>query len=147
MQSKGLSRVFSSDTVRKHQLFGAQSFFISSSHIHTRLLEKSQLLTIETSVGQVPSLVFHTLSSFVMAFLPRSKHLFISWLQSPSAVIFELGFHPHSQLAWMSVPTSGCLAFIDCRIGLMARAGGLAHSLSEVALVKIMIQTSQAHRL
>ena len=35
------------------------------------------------------SLLFNTLSRFVKVFLPRSKHLLISWLQSPSAVIFE----------------------------------------------------------
>ena len=35
------------------------------------------------------SLLFNTLSSFVIAFLPRSKHLLILWLQSPSAVILE----------------------------------------------------------
>ena len=35
------------------------------------------------------SLLFHMLSRFVKAFLPRSKHLLISWLQSPSAVILE----------------------------------------------------------
>ena len=41
-------------------------------------------------VGKVMSLLFNMLSRFVMAFLPRSKHLLISWLQSPSAVILEL---------------------------------------------------------
>ena len=40
-------------------------------------------------VGKVMSLLFNTLSSFVMAFLPRSKCLLISWLQSPSTVIWE----------------------------------------------------------
>ena len=40
-------------------------------------------------VGKVISLVFNMLSRFVIAFLPRSKHLLISWLQSPSAVILE----------------------------------------------------------
>ena len=40
-------------------------------------------------VGKVMSLLFNTLSRFVIAFLPRSKHLLISWLQSPSAVILE----------------------------------------------------------
>ena len=35
------------------------------------------------------SLIFNMLSTFVIAFLPKSKHLFISWLQLPSAVIFE----------------------------------------------------------
>ena len=41
-------------------------------------------------VGKVISLLFNTLSRFVIAFLPRSKCLLISWLQSPSAVILEL---------------------------------------------------------
>ena len=40
-------------------------------------------------VGKVTSLLFNMLSRFVIAFLPRSKHLFISWLQSPYAVILE----------------------------------------------------------
>ena len=42
-----------------------------------------------TFVGKMMSLLFNILSSFVIAFLPRSKHLLISWLQSPSAVILE----------------------------------------------------------
>ena len=46
-------------------------------------------LTIQTSVSEVMSLLFNTLSSFVIVFLPRSKPLLISWLQSPSAVILE----------------------------------------------------------
>ena len=40
LQSKGLSRVFSSNTVWRHQFFSTQSLLLSSSHIHTRLLEK-----------------------------------------------------------------------------------------------------------
>ena len=47
------------------------------------------LLTIRTFVGKVMSLLFNTLSRFATAFLPRSKHLLISWLQPPSAVILE----------------------------------------------------------
>ena len=42
-----------------------------------------------TFVGQVMSLLFNMLSRFAIAFLPRSKHLLISWLQLPSAVILE----------------------------------------------------------
>ena len=42
-----------------------------------------------TFVGKVMSLLFNMLSRLVIAFLPRSKHLLISWLQSPSAVILE----------------------------------------------------------
>ena len=47
-------------------------------------------LTIQTFVGKVMSLLFNRMSRFVIVFLPRSKHLLISWLQSPSVVIFEL---------------------------------------------------------
>jgi len=50
---------------------------------------KTIALTIQTFVGEVMSLIFNTLSKFVIAFLPKSKHLLISWLQSPSAVILE----------------------------------------------------------
>ena len=46
-------------------------------------------LTIKTFVGKVMSLLFDMLSRLVIAFLLRSKHLLISWLQSPSAVILE----------------------------------------------------------
>ena len=50
---------------------------------------KTIALTIQTFVGKVVSLLFNMLSRFVIAFLPRSKLLLISWLQSPSAVILE----------------------------------------------------------
>ena len=50
---------------------------------------KTIALTIQTFVSKVLSLLFNTLSRLVIAFLPRSKCLFISWLQSPSAVILE----------------------------------------------------------
>ena len=50
---------------------------------------KTIALTIWTFVSKVMSLLFNMLSRFVIAFLPRSKHLLISWLQSLSAVILE----------------------------------------------------------
>ena len=50
---------------------------------------KNHSLTIRTSVRKVMSLLFNMLSRLVIAFLPRSKCLLISWVQSPSAVIFE----------------------------------------------------------
>ena len=50
---------------------------------------KSIALTRRTFVGKVMSLHFNMLSRLVITFLPRSKHLLISWLQSPSAVILE----------------------------------------------------------
>ena len=88
LQTKGLSRVFSSTTIWKHQFFhrkGIQSFLRSSSHIHIWLLEIA--LTIQSFGSKVMSLLFNTL--FNTAFLPRSKCLLISWLQSLSAVILE----------------------------------------------------------
>ena len=50
---------------------------------------KTTALTIWTFVGKVMSLLFNMLPRFIIAFLPRSKRLLISWLQSPSAVILE----------------------------------------------------------
>ena len=50
---------------------------------------KGIALTRQTLVGKVMSLLFNMLSSLVIAFFPRSKHLLISWLQSASAVILE----------------------------------------------------------
>ena len=50
---------------------------------------KTIALTRWTFVGKVMSLLFNMLSRFVIAFLPKSKRLLISWLQSPSAVILE----------------------------------------------------------
>ena len=50
---------------------------------------KTIALTIWTFVGKAMSLLLNMLSRLVIAFLPRSKRLLISWLQSPSAVILE----------------------------------------------------------
>ena len=50
---------------------------------------KTITLTVLTFSSKMMSLPFSTLSRFVIAFLPRSKHVFISWLQSLSAVILE----------------------------------------------------------
>ena len=50
---------------------------------------KTIALTRQTSVSKVMSLLFNMLSNLVIALLPRSKRLLISWLQSPSAVILE----------------------------------------------------------
>ena len=50
---------------------------------------KTTALTRQTFIGKVMSLLFNMLSRLVITFLPRSKHLLISWLQSPFAVILE----------------------------------------------------------
>ena len=56
---------------------------------HPYTTGKTIALTRWTFVSKVMSLLFNILSSLVIAFLPRSKRLLISWLQSPSAVILE----------------------------------------------------------
>ena len=89
MQSKGLSRVFSNTTVQKHQFFGAQLSSQSNSHIPYMTTGKTIALTRRTFVGKVMSLLLNILSRLVITFLPRSKRLLISWLQSPSPVILE----------------------------------------------------------
>ena len=76
-------------TIWKHQFFSAQPFLWPNSHILTWLLEKPLALTRWTFVSKEMSLLFNMLFRLVIAFLPRSKSLLISWLQSPSAVILE----------------------------------------------------------
>ena len=63
-------------------------FIVQLSHLNMTT-GKTVALTRWTFVGKVMSLLLNTLSRFVIALLPRSKHLLISWLQSPSAVILE----------------------------------------------------------
>ena len=62
-------------------------FIVQHSHPH-RTTGKTITLTKQTFIGKVMSLLFNMLSRLVTTFLPRSKCLSISWLQSPSAVIF-----------------------------------------------------------
>ena len=64
------------------------SFMVQLSHLYMTT-RKTIALTKWTFVGKVMSLLFNMLSRLVITFLPRSKHLLISWLQSPSAVIWE----------------------------------------------------------
>ena len=89
LQSKGLSRVFSDTTVQKYQFFSIQPSLWFSSHIYTYTAGRTIVLTIWIFVSQIMSLVFNMPSKFVIVFLPRNKHLLISWLQLPSAVILE----------------------------------------------------------
>ena len=63
-------------------------FMVQLSHAYMTT-GKTIALTGWTFVSKVISLLFHVLSRLVIAFLPRKKRLFISWLQSPSAVILE----------------------------------------------------------
>ena len=71
-------------SVLQHAAF----FMVQLSHPYMTT-GKTIALTRWTFVGKVMSLLFNMLSRLVITFLPRSKHLLISWLQSPSAVILE----------------------------------------------------------
>ena len=70
-------------------LWHSAFFIVQLSHPHMTT-GKTIALTRLTFVGKVMSLVFNMLSRFVITFLPRSKLLLISWLQSPSAMILDL---------------------------------------------------------
>ena len=69
-------------------LWHAAFFIVQLSHPYMTT-GKTIALTRQTFVGKVMSLLLNMLSKLVITFLPRSKHLLISWLQSPSAMILE----------------------------------------------------------
>ena len=82
---KSLLQHYSSKaSILQHSAF----FVVQFSHAYVTT-GKTIALTTWTFVGKEMSLLFNMLSRFVKAFLPRSNHLLISWLQSPSAVILE----------------------------------------------------------
>ena len=73
----------------KASIFRHSAFFtVQLSHPYMTT-GKTIALTTRTFVGKLMSLLFNMLSRLVVTFLPRSKYLLISWLQSPSAVILE----------------------------------------------------------
>ena len=74
----------SKESILQHSAF----FMVQLSHPYTTT-GKTIALSGWTFVGKVMSLLLNILSRFVKTFLPRSKHLLISWLQSPSTVILE----------------------------------------------------------
>ena len=79
LQSKGLSRVFSSTTIQKHQS-SALSFIYDPTLTSIHDSWKSKALTVWTFVGKVMSLLFNMLSRFFTVFLPKSKHLLINFM-------------------------------------------------------------------
>ena len=86
--SKGLSRVFNT-AIQKHQFFSSQIFYSPTlKFIHDYW--KNHSLDEMELCWQSNVSAFNMPSSLVITFLPRSKCLLISWLQSPSAVILEL---------------------------------------------------------
>ena len=80
-------------------LWHSASFIVQLSHPYMTTAETIALIRW-TFVDKVMSLLFNMLSRLVITFVPRSKHLFISWLQSPSPVILE---HPKIKSATVSL--------------------------------------------
>ena len=73
----------------KASIIWCSAFFIVQLSHPYMSTGKTIALTRQTFAGKVMSLLFNMLSRLVMTFLPRSKHLLMSWLQSPHAVILE----------------------------------------------------------
>ena len=73
----------------KASIFQCSAFFIVQLSHPYMTTGKTIVLTRRTFVGKVMSLLFNMLCRLVITFLPKSKRLLISWLQSPSAVILE----------------------------------------------------------
>ena len=73
----------------KASILPLSAFFIVQLPHSYMTTGKTIALTRQTFAGKVMSLIFNMLSRLVITFLPRSKRLLISWLQSPSAVILE----------------------------------------------------------
>ena len=65
------------------------AFIIVQLSHHYMTTGETIALTRQTFVGKVMSLLFNMLSRLIITFLPKSKHLLVSWLQSPPAVILE----------------------------------------------------------
>ena len=107
-------------------LWHSALFMVQLSYLYITTA-KTIALTIRTFVSKVTSLVYNTLSRFTIALLPRSKRLLISWLKSPSTVIWELmkiksvtasTFAPSIWHEVMSCHGTGChdLSFFQCWI-------------------------------
>ena len=89
LQSKGLFKSLLQHHSSKESVLQRPAFFLVQLSHPYMTTGKTIALTRWTFVGKVLSLLFNMLSRLVIAFLPRSKCLLISWLQSPSTVILE----------------------------------------------------------
>ena len=89
LQSKGTVKSLLQHHSSKASILWLSAFFMAQLSHPYMTTGKTIALIIRTFVCEVMSLLFNTLSRFVIAFLLRSKCLLISWLQSPSAVTLE----------------------------------------------------------
>ena len=103
--SKELSRVFSNTTVQRPSIFQCPAFLIVQISHSYMTSGETIALTIRTFVGKVMSLLFNTLSRFVIVFLPRSQHLLISLRNAVSRILTWAG-RPHWILNPMPWPPS-----------------------------------------
>ena len=95
----------------KASILQHSAFFIVQLSYPYMSSGKTITLTRQTFVGKVMSLLFNMLSRLAITFLPRSKHLLISWLQSPSAVILEpLKIVSHCFQRYLQL--SGCILIV-----------------------------------
>jgi len=105
--SRGLSRVFTNTTVRKHQVFSAQPSLWSNSHLYMTT-RKTIALTRQTIISKAMSLSFNTLSRFVVVFLPRSNHLLI-WINMKQVL-------PHERTEKMGTLNETTLLDTGCQV-------------------------------
>ena len=100
----------------KASIFRHSAFFtVQLSHPYMTT-GKTIVLTWRTFVGKVVSLLFNMLSRLVITFLPRSKRLIISWLQSPPAVILEPKIYFPIYLPWSDGPRCHDLSFLNVKL-------------------------------
>ena len=97
-----LKSLLQSHSLKAAILWSSDFFIVQLSHPYM-ITGKTIALTIWTFIGRVMSLLFNMLSRFGIAFLPRSRCLFISWLQSLSTVILE-----PPQIKFLTVSPSIC---------------------------------------
>ena len=102
----------------KASILQCSAFFIVQLSHSYMTTGKIIALTMQTFVGKVMSLLFDMLSRLVITFLPRSKRLLISWLQSPSAVILEPQKIKCDTVSTISPSTTGChdLRFLNVEL-------------------------------
>ena len=89
LAEQGILESYLSPQFKSINLSALSFLMVQLSHPHMTT-GKTIALTRQTFIGKVMSLLFNMLSRLIIIFLPRNKHLLISWLQSPSAVILQL---------------------------------------------------------
>ena len=87
--SEGLASLLQHHSSKAAILWHSAFFMVQLSHLYMTTGKTIALIIQQTFVNKVMSLLFNILSRFIMTFLPRSKHLLILWLQSPSVVVLD----------------------------------------------------------